>query len=78
MSHVLIDLSYRVAYLVDDEGDAQLAQSGVTRSTVDDALASWGYARVPDSEWECVAILNAIDAVRCSVERTENEGKRAN
>lgn len=40
--YVKIDLAYRVAYLMDDEGTAQLAQSGVTRTTVDDALASWG------------------------------------
>lgn len=65
--HVKIDLGYRVAYLVDDQGVAQLATSGVTRRGVDDVLASWGYART-SNVWETTDILNAIDAVQCMVE----------
>lgn len=68
MWRVKVDLSYRVAYLLDERGVAQAATSGVTRSTVGDALADWGYARVSDSEWEPVDILNAIDAMQCAVE----------
>lgn len=66
--YVKIDLAYRVAYLVNDAGVPQAAQSGVTRSTVKNVLASWGYACTPGSEWECVDILNAIDAVQRSVQ----------
>lgn len=62
--HVKVDLAYRVAYLVDDQGITQLAQSGTTRSTVDDVLTSWGYARTRDGKWEPTDILNAIDAMR--------------
>lgn len=69
MWKVKIDLAYRVAYLVDDQGTAQLAQSGVTCSSVDDALAGWGYARTPNGEWKITDILNAIDAVEFPVER---------
>lgn len=69
--YVKIDLAYRVAYLMDDQGAAQLAQSGVTRTTVDDTLASWGYARVPGGKWIPTDILNAIDAVRFDVAPTE-------
>jgi hypothetical protein len=65
---VKIDLGYRVAYLLDDRDVAQRATSGVTRSNVDDVLASWGYARTRDGKWECTDILNAIDAVSCPVE----------
>lgn len=65
--HVKIDLAYRVAYLMDDQGTAQLVQSGVTRTTVDNMLASWGYARVPGGRWAPTDILNAIDAVRFDV-----------
>lgn len=68
MWHVKIDLGYRVAYLVDASGVTQLATSNTTRSTVDDVLASWGYARTRDGKWETTDILNAIDAVRCPVE----------
>lgn len=66
--HVKIDLAYRVAYLVNDDGVAQLAESNTTRSTVDDVLASWGYVRAADGAWEITDILNAIDAVRFPVE----------
>lgn len=65
--YVQIDLSYRVAYLMDDEGTAQLAASGVTRSSVKATLASWGYVLTPDGKWETTDILNAIDAVRRDV-----------
>jgi len=71
VTHVLVDLSLRVAYLVDDQGTAQLAQSGVTRSSARDALADWGYEFAPNSEWEITDILNAIDAVRRPVELKE-------
>lgn len=66
--HVKIDLAYRVAYLVNDRGEVELWSSGTTRSTVDATLASWGYARVADGEWETTAILDAVDAVRFPVE----------
>ncbi len=66
--HVKIDLGYRVAYLVDDQGSAQLATSGVTWRGIDDVLTSWGYARTRDGEWETTDILNAIDAVQHAVE----------
>lgn len=67
--YVKVDLGYRVAYLVDDEGVTQLAASGVTpRLGLDDALASWGYALTPSHEWELTDILNAVDAVRHLVE----------
>lgn len=75
--HVKIDLAYRVAYLVDDEGVVQLAQSGVTRRSVDTALAGWGYARVPEGKWEPTDILNAIDAVRFPVESLARETSNA-
>lgn len=65
---VKIDLVYRVAYLLDDEGVAQAAQSSVTRSSVKAVLASWGYACTPGSEWECTDILNAIDAVERQIQ----------
>lgn len=65
--HVKVDLAYRVAYLVNDRGEALQAQSGVTRSTVDDALARWGYARTSTGKWATTDILNAIDAVRHDV-----------
>lgn len=68
MWKVKVDLAYRVAYLLDDQGEAQAAQSGVTTSTVGGALASWGYACVPGSAWECADILNAIDAMQRAVE----------
>ena len=68
MSYVKIDLGYRVAYLVDDQGVTQLAASDTTRSSVDDVLACWGYARTSDGTWETTDILNAIDAVRFPVE----------
>lgn len=73
--HVKVDLAYRVAYLVNDQGEAQLAQSGTTRSNVDDVLASWGYARVRDGEWEPTDILNAIDAMRFRVEPSGSDGR---
>lgn len=66
--HVKIDLAYKVAYLVDDQGDVHRTQSSTSRSNVDDALASWGYAYVPGSRWEITDILNAIDAVQRPVE----------
>jgi hypothetical protein len=75
--HVKVDLAYRVAYLVDGAGDVLAAQSGVTRSTVDDVLKTWGYARTRDGEWEVTDILNAIDAVQFPVERL-NEAVSAN
>lgn len=62
--YVKVDLAYRVAYLVDDQGTAERAQSGVTRSSVGCALADWGYEFTPGSVWEITDILNAIDAVR--------------
>ena len=69
--HVKIDLGYRVAYLVDDQGTTQLAQSNTTTSSVDKVLTSWGYARTRDGRWETTDILNAIDAVRWPVELVE-------
>ena len=68
MWRVKVDLAYRVAYLLDDQGEAQLARSGVSRSGVDDALRDWGYALAPGSEWKCTDILNAIDAVERAVQ----------
>lgn len=65
--YVKIDLSYRVAYLMNDDGIAELAASNTTRSTVDGVLASWGYARTSDGTWETTDVLNAIDAVRFPV-----------
>ena len=70
--YVVIDLSYRVAYLVDDQGVAQLAASETTRSTVGPTLADWGYRFAPNSAWEVTDILNAIDAMRRPVERMES------
>lgn len=67
MTYVKVDLAYRVAYLVDDQGEVQLATSGTSKSNVDGVLASWGYARTACGEWEPVDILNAIDAVRFPV-----------
>lgn len=69
--HVKVDLAYKVAYLVDDEGTAQLAQSSTSKSNVDSVLATWGYARTRDGRWEPTDILNAIDAVRFPVEPRE-------
>jgi precorrin-6B methylase 1 len=69
MWRVKVDLAYRVAYLLDNQGESQAAQSSVTTSTVDPVLASWGYTRVRDAKWECTDILNAIDAMQCVVER---------
>jgi hypothetical protein len=66
--HVKVDLAYKVAYLVDNRGEVQLAQSGTSTSNVAGALASWGYAYTPGSVWECVDILNAIDAVQRPVQ----------
>lgn len=68
MWRVKIDLAYRVAYLLDDQGVTQLSESGVSRSTIQAALARWGYALVSGDEWECADILNAIDAVERVVE----------
>lgn len=65
--HVKIDLGYRVAYLVDEQGTTQLATSGVTWRGIDSVLTSWGYART-SNVWETTDILNAIDAVQCTVE----------
>lgn len=67
MNYVKVDLAYRVAYLVDDQGDVQLATSNTSRSNVDGVLASWGYARTACGKWETTDILNAIDAVRFPV-----------
>lgn len=64
MWHVVVDLAYRVAYAVDPQGVPQLAQSGVTRSTVKPVLASWGFELADDGEWKTTDILNAVDAVR--------------
>jgi hypothetical protein len=69
MWRVKVDLAYRVAYLLDERGVDQAAQSGVTRSTVGGALASWGYALTRDGAWEPTDILNAIDAVQHTVEQ---------
>lgn len=69
--YVQIDLGYRVAYLMNDLGEAQAAQSSVTRSSVDDVLTSWGYVRTRNGKWETTDILNAIDAVRFPVEVTK-------
>jgi hypothetical protein len=69
MWRVKVDLAYRVAYLLDERDEIQAAQSSVTRSTVDDVLASWGYARTRDGKWDCTTILNAVDAVEHTVER---------
>lgn len=66
--YVKIDLGYRVAYLVDDQGVTQLAQSGTTKSSVDNVLARWGYERTRDGKWQTTDILNAIDAVYWLVE----------
>lgn len=75
--HVKVDLSYRVAYLVDDQGDIQMAASNTTRTSVDGVLASWGYARTPSGEWEVTDILNAIDAVRFPVQRVNQDSTSA-
>lgn len=69
--YVQVDLAYRVAYLMDDDGVAQLATSGTTRSNVKTALAAWGYTLTSDGVWETTDILNAIDAVRHPVEPTK-------
>ena len=69
---VKIDLAYRVAYLLDDAGVTQLARSGVSKSTVNVALADWGYTLAPGSTWQCTDILNAIDAVERVVEPVRN------
>lgn len=66
--HVKVDLAYKVAYLIDNRGEVQLAQSGTSMSNVAAVLASWGYACVPESKWECTDILNAIDAMQRPVE----------
>lgn len=70
--YVKVDLAYRVAYLVDDQGVTQRLQSGTTRSNVHVALESWGYAFAPDSHWEATDILNAIDAMQRPVEPIGN------
>lgn len=69
MTYVKVDLAYRVAYLVDDQGNIRLAASGTSKSNVDGVLASWGYARTTCGEWETTDILNAIDAVRFPVKQ---------
>lgn len=66
--YVKIDLAYRVAYLVDDQGVDQQWQSGTSKSNVDAVLESWGYALTSDTHWMPTDILNAIDAVQRSVE----------
>lgn len=66
--YVKIDLAYRVAYLVDDQGVDQRWQSGTSKSNVDTVLKSWGYALTSDTPWTPTDILNAIDAVQRPVE----------
>jgi hypothetical protein len=69
VTYVKVDLAYRVAYLVDDQGIAQRAQSDVTRSSAGRVLDDWGYEFTPGSVWEITDILNAIDAVRRPVQQ---------
>lgn len=68
MWRVKVDLAYRVAYLLDDQGEVQQARSGISRSTVDVALAEWGFTLASTGVWKCADILNAIDAVEHAVE----------
>lgn len=70
--YVKVDLAYRVAYLVDDQGVDQRWQSGITKSNVNVALESWGYTLMPGSHWEATDILNAIDAMQRPVEPIGN------